>query len=92
MGSCSCEDAEAVTVLKSTTCRARKPHRCYECGATINPGDHYHYLVGVCEGDMLTQRSCSFCRRVFEDVQGMGYCVLFGGLWETVGEIERGDV
>lgn len=92
MGWGDCDDAETLEVLQSKTVKARKPHRCYECGKTINPGDQYHYLTGVCSGDMHQQHTCTFCRRVFEDLTAMGYCVLFGGLWEHVGEIERGDV
>lgn len=92
MGSCSCDDADVVTVLKSKTVKARKQHKCYECGKVINPGDQYHYLAGVSCGDMYRQHTCLFCRHVFEDLMSMGYCVHFGGLWETVGEIERGDL
>src|SRR5207248_9185568 len=29
---------------------ARKPHRCFECSKTIEPGSRYHRIGGKCEG------------------------------------------
>lgn len=91
MGACECYDAVPFDILKSVARKARKSWCCYECGKFINPGDQYHYLAGKCEGELVVHRTCQFYRNVLEDLSSMGYCVLFGGLWELVGEIERGD-
>lgn len=91
MGACECYDAEPIIVLKNKVVNARKKHQCDECGATIHVGIDYHYMTGVCDGEMITHHTCLFCHRVYRDLQGMGYCVLTGGLWELVEEIERGD-
>lgn len=92
MGSCSCDDAETVTILKDTTCKAKQTYRCYECHKVIQAGERYSYIAAACQGDILTMRSCLFCNRVLKDVVNMGYCVLYGGLWDTVGQIEQGDL
>ncbi len=92
MGACTCEDGEHFDMLSEKDVRARKPHRCYECGKVIEPGQTYHCIVGVCAGEMVTMHTCRFCVRVRADLADMGYCVLYGGLWELVGQIEREEV
>lgn len=92
MGACSCEDAERFDILSQKDVRARKPHRCYECGKAIAPGETYDRIVGVCCGEMETMRTCRFCAGVRADLVSMHYCVMFGGVWELVEQIEREEV
>jgi hypothetical protein len=41
--------------------RARKPHACYECGAAIEPGQHYMHSSGVFEGRPYSYARCLAC-------------------------------
>ena len=41
--------------------RARKPHRCEECGLQIEPGEQYLYCRGKCDGDMYSTYTCLRC-------------------------------
>ena len=91
MGACECE-GENVDVLSDKIVKARKAHRCDECGREIKPGEPYRNLRGVSCGDMLVVKTCLFCQRVSDDLRGMGFCVPFNGLWDLVEQIERGEI
>lgn len=92
MGSCSCEDGEPLDILSQQIIRARKSHRCFECGREIHAGDQYEKIKGVdCDGHS-TFKTCLFCARVRDDLVSMNYCVMYGGLWALTEEIERGDI
>ena len=43
--------------------RARKPHKCSECGRTIEPGERYERTAGSWEGDFFTSLACLHCAR-----------------------------
>lgn len=92
MGACSCDEAERFDILSQKTVRARKQHRCCECHRTIEPGEHYENIRGVCCGEMVIMKTCPFCVRVRDDLVSMHYCVVYEGLWELVGQIEREEV
>lgn len=62
------------TLLDEKTRRARKPHECYACGATINPGEEYYWEKYVnCDG-LYELKSCLVCDMAFSEV------------WDYVGE------
>lgn len=42
--------------------RARKEHRCGECGRTIEPGESYWILGGVAEGTIYRTKTCAHCK------------------------------
>lgn len=41
--------------------RARKAHRCDECGAFIQPGEKYEYVFGVWDGFVHIYHTCERC-------------------------------
>lgn len=92
MSACECLDSEPMDILHDKWVTCRKPHKCYECGKEINAGDRVRYQAGFYRGDFMQWWTSPFCERVFSDLERMNYCVLYGGLWELVGEIERGDI
>lgn len=62
--------------------RARRPHVCGECHATILPGQLYEYAAGKSDGTMWTAKTCALCaeiRKAF--VCGSFY---FTQLWEAI--------
>ena len=52
---CDCCDVD-VAFHESRTRRARKTHRCVECGGLIAPGTKYHYECGVILEGMYSKR------------------------------------
>lgn len=40
--------------ISSSMLRARKEHRCSDCGKRIAPGDEYHRWTGKFEGDFMS--------------------------------------
>lgn len=77
---CGCEDGPEWVRVKEQ--RARKPHRCWECGAPIKPGDLYEYVVGKWEGDVSVFRTCEPCADLRDSYAAQGYCYTYGSLWE----------
>ena len=71
--------------------RARKTHKCCECGRPINPKDRYHHIKGVWEGEIGDYKTCIHCVRVRRVVYNLaaknddcGPCL--GGLYEWIQE------
>lgn len=84
---CLVHDADGDwTELADETRRARKEHRCSECGRTIAVGESYQYIVGKSEGELCDSRCCAHCRvaREWLSVQCHGY--LQGGVQEDIDE------
>ncbi len=51
-----------VDLLSSKTPKARKAHKCEECGRQIEPGENYVYETWLWEGDMSFGKTCLQCR------------------------------
>lgn len=64
--------------------RARKPHRCYECGDTIAVGDDHECVSGKLGDGFATFRTCRTCQRIRDE-----YCCsyIYGELRETLREM-----
>jgi hypothetical protein len=64
--------------------RARKPHRCCECGETIHVGAVYQRASGKADGEIWTTRSCAVCC----EIRSAFVCGSweFGRLWESIRE------
>lgn len=41
--------------------KARKPHRCEDCGRTIDPGETYRRGAGIDGGTAWTWKECAHC-------------------------------
>lgn len=56
-----CDHAIGPDVSRETWRRARIAHRCCACRETIRPGDRYHYLSGVWDGNPGSYKHCARC-------------------------------
>lgn len=65
---------------------ARKPHRCYECSRTIEPGETYRNDTGLMEGRWDTYRTCAHCARCQDWLNGQCNGFLYGGVREDLEE------
>lgn len=74
-----CNEFYAEKVVK-----ARKPHRCCECGDEIGVGSLYERASGKSDGDFFAVNTCLACREI-----RAAFCCgswLFGELWESIYE------
>ena len=85
---CDCSvspyDHDGPTVCTTRTRRARKPHRCCECGEEIRPGEQYEAVRGLWEGYWDSYATCLTCVRIRRDYCPCGW--IYGGLRETLME------
>lgn len=58
---CAYDDSDPVTMLGESNPKARKPHKCAECGRTIEPGETYRLERFVFDGKMSAHKTCSHC-------------------------------
>lgn len=65
--------------------RARKPHKCCECGREINVGERHEVFVARSEGQFFSKRTCAECQDVRESLYCNGGWI-FGALWSDVEE------
>lgn len=61
MTACYCDYDETFSVYRKAEHTARKPHKCYECGRTINPGERYESAFGIYDGTGYTMPTCPHC-------------------------------
>ncbi len=61
------DDARYEPCLK-TRPKARKPHRCCECGELINIGETYEQAKGLLAGQWDTFRTCIPCVNMRDDL------------------------
>ena len=83
---CMADDADRSTLLRELHPRARKAHRCGECGRTIEPGEKYTLSKTLFEGRVEGYKTCDHCA-VARDWLGAncgGW--LYGGVWADIEE------
>ncbi|MDL2267955.1 hypothetical protein LJC46_08235 [Desulfovibrio sp. OttesenSCG-928-G15] len=67
--------------FNSVNRKARKEHKCFECGRKILPGEMYCYESGIWEGTPGSFKTCLDCASVREAL----FCsFVYGGLWYDV--------
>lgn len=81
--------AEIPEWFHNTTPTARKPHKCYECRGSIQPGERYHKFTGVWGGEFASFIRCVDCEALAEEAnKGRDFDdqITFGGLLEDCAE------
>jgi len=70
-----------------TTHKARKPHKCSECGNVIRPGEDYERTFGIWDRPE-TIKTCLPCA----EVRGAFFCSFtYGSIWEDFEEDVRAN-
>lgn len=62
--------------------KARKAHRCCECGGKIAPSDTYEYVKGLWDGDWSEFKTCEKCADLRSSLMEVS-CPGYGDLAET---------
>lgn len=87
---CSCDVFDSPEFSDHGFRKARKPHRCVECGKAIQPGERYQYYTAKWEGDVTTSKMCLWCSALadgFNEIKDDPHCVYeLGGLRECISE------
>lgn len=76
------DDADPVEFWNRTTVKARKPHRCEECGTTIAVGNTYERHNYKFDGQMCSDAVCLPCREAATEFNHR----VVGTLWEMFRE------
>lgn len=81
-----CSDADAPLCMEVSHPKARKPHKCFECGQIIGIGQKYEYTKGVWPDGPSQFKVCLVC----VEIRGMLGCtsVAFGEVMEQATEEE----
>lgn len=82
---CYC-DYESPAVYVRETRKARKSHRCYECGAQIEPGVRYEHVFGVWDGQAGSNSTCLHCveLRIWAESKVEGLCWAHGSMLDDI--------
>lgn len=70
--------------------KARKPHKCCECGQTIAAGERYCRVTGKWDGEVSTysqHMECEDACRYLRDHNWVEECVPFGFLFDEVSQM-----
>lgn len=81
---CSC-DLERPDIFEQTQRRAKKTHKCSECGCNILPASKYWSISGLWDGKWGNFKQCLSCEAIadrFMDETDCCYCV--GGLYQDL--------
>jgi hypothetical protein len=74
MTECYC-DYDAPVFYTAKCVKARKPHKCGECGRGIAAGEIYEKAIGkMDDGYIYTPKTCSHCRDIRQFVQNSVPC------------------
>lgn len=58
---CQIDQCDPCAFFTTVTPKARRTHRCAECGRTIEPGEIYHRTSYGRDGSVETNKACSHC-------------------------------
>ena len=74
---------------RDETRKARKEHRCVECRRMIQPGETYHYLVALFDGDLSSDHCCQHCYVACEWLREVCSGWIVGSVLEDIEEHVR---
>lgn len=84
MNCCPLAEAdESALVWNRTTRKARKDHKCVECGDTIHKQQSYDYTSMLYDGQWTTWRTCLLCAEI-GDHFACGNGRIVGELWSDL--------
>jgi len=87
MGNCDCIlvwHLDENEFNKHSIRRARKEHKCEECGKAIHPDDQYEYWAAKSEGQFWTAKTCLDCKSIRDAFYCEGW--IFGKVLEKLRE------
>ena len=80
---------EICNLLSRTRPKARKEHKCIECGCIISIGEIYEKDATIYEHNFTTYRTCLLCIKIRENLFQCNW--YYGNMWQDIHEIYCGD-
>lgn len=77
------DDADPLEFCDSRVVKARKEHKCSECGGTIAAGETYRSVAYKFEGEFGSDKVCDPCREAAGEFE---YHIVGGSLWMMFAE------
>ncbi len=66
--------------------KARKEHKCCECGSGIDPGETYQKITGLFEGTWEEYKTCQVCQNIRSEAESvLDYPIGLTCLYEETG-------
>ena len=90
---CACvyveNDGEVCEFERHNIVRAKKAHKCSECGTKINVDEKYEYSAGKWDGEIFVNKTCPTCLdiRKFLFCDGFTYGCIITDLREHIREM-----
>ena len=84
---CAC-DYDVPEFYTRHNVKAKKEHKCEECGCIIKPDNQYERATGMWEGRIVTFKTCKQClgaRNEAMSITGCG-CYMHGRVWEDIND------
>ena len=78
-------DGDEAEFYSSEIRKARKQHKCCECGGAILPGQSYEHVAGRWDGHMGTYKTCSLCVEIRTKFSCDGSW-MFKSMWDSLRE------
>lgn len=78
---CSCDFTQP-DFWTSVDRKARKPHKCCECGSEIKVGETYNYASGKWEDEVKNYKTCGDCVKIGELLECYGLGAMYEQLWD----------
>jgi len=81
-----CDCGDGPETYRESRPKAKKQHKCCECGRAIQPGETYRHLWGVWDGDPKTFKTCDDCLGLEDWARDQMdcFCPRFGDLRQEV--------
>lgn len=90
MSYCTCDYEPAEFYTRTWINRSKKPAKCCECGARIEPGSSYEYVAAKWDGYFGTFKTCERCADLRDSMVGESGCISHGELREEYRELLLG--
>ena len=82
---CSC-DYDQPDFINTEIRKAKKEHKCCECGYTIKPGEQYEYVFGLWNVKPDTYKTCERCLDLRENLLQIFGCYYYTQLFDQYRE------
>lgn len=75
---CSCvyveNDGDVCAFERHKIVKAKKAHKCSECGTSISAGEKYEYSAGKWDGEIFVNKTCQTCLDIRKVIFCNGFC------------------
>jgi len=82
-----CDYGEMEQASGETRQKARKEHKCCECGNKIHAGNYYFRISILFDGEWSHYKQCENCNEIFDIATQAGVCPYVDNLFNCIKEV-----